>query len=108
MSQSAIQKLQAEMTKSTDDPYVQLIGQFLIDHVNKNPQDAEKLAVADKTILKSLDAMTAAAKAKQKNGRAMLSDAEGFAIVLKYFGIEGQAQAAATIASKKIELDDLF
>lgn len=109
MPQKAIQKVKDEMAKSADDPYVQLIGNFLVEHINKNPKDADKLTVVDKTILKSIDAMAAAAKAKQKNGRAMLTDPEGFAIVLKYFGVAGKAPAADPKApSVDINLDDLF
>lgn len=107
MPTNAIQKIQAEITASNNDEYTKLVGEYLILHLGKNHQDAEKILVADKTIAKSIDAMAAAAKAKQKNGRAMLSDAEGFAIVLKYFGIDGQASAAVSKVDD-IKLDDLF
>lgn len=82
-------KLEAEMNANLNDQYIQVIGGFLLQHLDMNPAAAEKLLAKDKTIAKSLDAMKSEARKKQKNGMAMLTDAEGFAVVLKYFGIEG-------------------
>ncbi|WGV57810.1 hypothetical protein QIH01_20275 [Brevibacillus brevis] len=97
MLSDAISKLDTEINGSKDNPYIKVIGDFLIRHLETNPDDAEKIMAADKTIAKSLDAMKAEAKKKQRNGMAMLTDAEGFAIVLKYFGIKG---APATVQVK--------
>jgi hypothetical protein len=107
MPTNAIQKLQAEITASNNDAYTKVIGEYLILHLGKNHQDADKILAADKTIAKSIDAMATAAKAKQKNGRAMLTDPEAYAIVLNYFGIDGQASAVASKVDD-IKLDDLF
>lgn len=93
MQAQAIAKLRGEMS-GTDDPYIQLIGEFMIKHITKNPEHAENVLVEGKTVAKSIDAMAAEAKTKQKNGRAMLTDAEGYAVVLNYFGIEQQAAAS--------------
>lgn len=106
MLTDAIKKLEAEMASNTN-PYIQAVGAFLVDHLNKSPKDAEKFLVADKTILKSLDAMKSAAEKKKVGNCAVLTDQEGFAIVLKYFGIDGQAPTAAQKAIE-IKLDDLF
>ncbi|MDB5056135.1 MAG: hypothetical protein JWM44_4185 [Bacilli bacterium] len=110
MPQIAIQKLQAEMDKDNNDDMLQDVGNFLIDHINKNQKDADKIAAVDKTIMKSIEAMASVAKAKQKNGRARLTDSEGFTIVLKYFGIDGKASAAQApkVVATEINLDDLF
>lgn len=89
MQANAVSKLNTEMNGSKDDSNIKVIGDFLIRHLETNPDDAEKIMAADKSIAKSLDVMKAEAKKKQRNGMAMLTDAEGFAIVLKYFGIEG-------------------
>jgi hypothetical protein len=59
-------------------------------HLERNPQDAEKILAADKTILKSLDEMKKAAEKKKVGNMAVLTDAEGFSVVFKYFGIEGK------------------
>ncbi|AZS17409.1 hypothetical protein [Paenibacillus lutimineralis] len=91
----AVEKLQAEIGSSKNNPYVKVIGEFLISHIQSNPDEAGKIMVADKTIAKSLDAMKVEARKKAVNGMAMLTDAEGFAVVLKYFDIGGQPAAAA-------------
>jgi len=88
--QEAIKKLQAEMDSSKNNPYVKVIGEFLIKHIEANPASADKMLDADKTIAKSLEAMKNEAKKKQHNGMAMLTDTEGFAIVLKYFGVQDE------------------
>lgn len=96
---SAIEKLRAEMSANQSNPYIQVIGDFLLNHINTNPDAAACVLPGDKTIGKSLDAMKNEAKKKQHNGMAMLTDAEGFAIVLKYFGIENNKPANLTVAT---------
>ncbi|MBY0054112.1 hypothetical protein H7K32_21095 [Brevibacillus agri] len=98
MKVDAIAKIKAEMDGNKSNPYIKLVGDFLLGHIEITPGAAEKIMAADKTIAKSLDAMKAEARKKQHNGMAMLTDVEGFAIVLKYFGIEGQPVAVATPA----------
>ncbi|ASJ54882.1 hypothetical protein BP422_15690 [Brevibacillus formosus] len=97
MLSDAISKLKTEIESEKKNPYIKVIGEFLIHHLEANPDQAEKVMAADKTIGKSLEAMKAEAKKKQQNGMAMLTDAEGFAIVLKYFGIEGAPASAPTV-----------
>jgi hypothetical protein len=114
--EQATKKLQSEMDKSKNK-YVKVIGEFLLEHIQVNPQDAGKFLDKDKTIAKSLDAMRKAAEKVKEGNMAMLSDAEGFAVVLKYFGIDGEPQAVQTVptvppkpsaASFDVSLDDLI
>lgn len=95
MLEKAIKKLESEIKQNNSDPYIKVIGDFLIQHVNNNPLDSEKILFEEKTISKSLDEMTSVAKKKAVKGRAMLMDQEGFAIVLKYYGIDGVVKAVA-------------
>lgn len=95
MQTAAITKLNGEITNSNNNPYIQVVGQFLIGHLDKNPQDAEKILTADKTIGKSLEVMQSEASKKKVGNCAVLTDQEGFGIVLKYFGIDGMPAAAA-------------
>ena len=88
MISKAISKINEETKKSKNNPYVQIIGDFLLKHLDETPEDAERIIASDKTIAKSLDAMKAEARKKQLNGCGILTDQEGFAIVLKYFGIK--------------------
>ena len=99
MQAEALSKIKAEMNGNKNNPYIQVIGDFLLHHLEANPEAAEKIMAADKTIGKSLDAMRNEARKKQHKGMAILTDAEGFAIVLKYFGIEGPVYSGAAPAA---------
>ncbi|MDB5054440.1 MAG: hypothetical protein JWM44_2490 [Bacilli bacterium] len=95
----ANQKLEAEMEQGKK--YVKVIGQYLLDHLKKNPADAAAIMTEGKTIKGSIDAMRQEAT-KEENG-GMLSDPEGYAVVLHYFGIDGQAKKPIGIKT-----EDLF
>lgn len=86
----AIQKLRTEMEQSPNNPYVHVVGDYLLKHLNETPQDAEKILNPDKSITKSLDEMRNVAAKKKVGNCAVLTDQEGFDIVLKYFGINGK------------------
>lgn len=94
MQNEAISKLQSEITESKN-PAVQVIGQFLLQHVETNPEDAACILKTDKSIMKSLEAMRKVAEKKKVGNMAVLSDDEGFAIVLNYFKTEDDAALPA-------------
>jgi hypothetical protein len=115
--ETAIKKLETEISSTPNNQYVKLIGEFLIGHVKSNPAEAAKIMAEDKTIAKSLEAMKNEAKKKAVNGMAMLTDEEGFAIVLKYFEIGGEPtkESIKSISKREEEssgfdvtLDDLL
>lgn len=122
MFKDAISKLRSEMDKNTNNPYIQVVGGFLLQHLEVSPESAEKITATDKTIGKSLDEMRKAAEKKKVGNCAVLTDAEGFAVVLKYFGIKAPANAAVpatpaptpiqvpahTSADFNVSLDDLL
>ena len=111
MLNRAITKLKTEIEKNKDNPrYIQVVGGFLLQHLDANPGDAEKILDAEKTIEKSLEAMRKEAEKKRVGNCAVLTDREGFAVVLKYFGIEGHPAAAwpgkqPEASSKDIDFD---
>lgn len=86
--QATIEKLNAEIQNSKN-PYVQVVGNFLIDHINSYPTSAEKILDADKSIVGSLQEMRREAEKVKVDNCAVLTDQQGFAIVLNYFGIDG-------------------
>ncbi|MCW2277752.1 Cas9 inhibitor AcrIIA9 family protein [Heliophilum fasciatum] len=98
MLHDAIKKIQSEMQKNSNHPYVQVIGTFLHQYLETNPAAAERIMAADKTIIKSLDAMRKEAEKKKVGSCAVLTDAEGFGIVLSYFGIDGVVPTATPIS----------
>jgi hypothetical protein len=124
MVQKAIEKLRSEMDSNRSNAYIQAVGQYLINHVDTS--SAEKILKADKSIAKSLDAMRSEASKKKVNNCAMFTPEEGFAIVMKYYGISGTptvqtapisrpapaAPAPAPIAAKvddfDLKLEDLL
>ncbi|MGG4506367.1 hypothetical protein ABEW77_10995 [Heyndrickxia sporothermodurans] len=85
---AAIEKLQNEMNEHKDDAYIQAIGQFLIQQIEKIESAAEAILTTDKTVKKSLEVMKNEAKRKAVNGFAIFTPDEGFALVLKYFDIK--------------------
>lgn len=86
MLKKAQTKIKDEMKKD-NNPYVKLIGQFLLDHLTHNPEDAEKILVKSKTIKGSLASMRKEAEKKKVGNMAVLTDEEGFAAVFNYFEI---------------------
>lgn len=96
--EAAIAKLQAEMDGKGSNAYVNAVGKFLISHIQENPKESDKVIDTEKTIAKSLEVLKEQARKKAVGGMAMISDAEGYAIVLKYFGIKGKVSAEQTEA----------
>lgn len=86
--ENAIKKIKTEMEQNGDNAYIQVVGTFLLQHLNAHPQDAEKILTAEKTVTNSLETMRKVAEKKKVGNMAVLTDQEGFAVVLKYFGIE--------------------
>lgn len=85
MSEAAIKKVRTEMTQTANNPYVQAVGTMLLQHIQSHPEDAQAVLTDGKTIAKSLEAMRKEAEKKKVGNWAVLSDAEGFAVVLNYF-----------------------
>ncbi len=117
MKDQAIAKLKAEMDGAKSNEYIRVVGQYLTGYIEANPEAAEKIMAADKTIAKSLDAMRNEAQKKKVGNVAMFTPQQGFEIVMKYFGINGAAAVPAqpaqtpvvTLAAAfDVSLDDLL
>ena len=65
MYQDAVSKLNAEIEKNKNNPYIQVVGQYLLQHIASNPGDAEKIMNKDKTVAKSLEEMRSQASKKE-------------------------------------------
>ncbi|MDR7867787.1 MAG: hypothetical protein RIN56_13315 [Sporomusaceae bacterium] len=96
MLDKAIEKIRDEMV-AKNDTYVQVVGDMLLHHLTANPAAAEKVMASGKTIAGSLSAMRSAAEKKKSGNCAVLTDAEGFAVVLEYFGISGTASIPSPV-----------
>lgn len=109
MKEQAIKKLRDEMSKN-NNPYAQVVGGFLLQCLDQNPEAAEKILIEGKTIMKSLDEMKKEASKKKAGNCVVLTDQEGFAAVLKYYGIEADVNIQtkplpAQAPPKKINID---
>ena len=92
MLDKAIEKIKDEIKKS--DRGTKVIGDFVIQYIKNNTEDAEKVLQEGKTIEGGLKEVFKVAKTRAKSGCAMLEDPEVFEIVLKYFGIQGDISKA--------------
>ncbi len=117
MIDKAIEKIRDEMVSKTNDTYIQVVGDMLLHQLTVNPTAAEKVMANGKTIAGSLSAMRSAAEKKKSGNCAVLTDAEGFAVVLDYFGIKGAASTDSLVPAVSpmapaldfdVSLDDLL
>ncbi|WP_411680449.1 hypothetical protein [Clostridium thailandense] len=88
MITEGIKKLNDEIYKNKSNPHIEVIGKYLIEYLNRNPDAAKEIMNKDKTIGKSLQEMKKVAEKKRVGNCAILTDQEGFEIVLKYFEIK--------------------
>lgn len=87
MIEKAIEKIKAEMEKNKA-PHIQVVGNYLLKQIEINKAAATAIVKEGKTIKGSVENMQKEAKKNAVNGYGVLTDAEGFEIVRKYFGFE--------------------
>lgn len=97
--EQAIEKIKEEMRKDSN-PYMNLIGNYVIKNIEVNKPSAEKIVAGSKTISGSLEEMKKEARKVQKNGVGILTDEEGFSIVDKYFEFEGVQSSVDDVQAK--------
>lgn len=108
MLENAIKKIKDEIEKE-NNPYVKVIGKYLLGVLKDNESAAEKILTEDKTIMKSLKEMEKEAQKVKVGNMGFLTDEEGYAIVLKYFDITKEINKSINnenvidFKSKKIE-----
>lgn len=86
--EAAITKIQTEMNSNEKDRNYQLVGNFLIQRLQANPLEAEKILGKNKSIKNAFADMRKVAE-KNKNGNVGVVDpVTGFNMILKHFGIK--------------------
>jgi len=85
MLQEAIKKLKDEI--GSDKGYKQIIGEYLLQQLDANPSAAGQILKEGKNIKGAMEAMKAEARKHQKDGCGVLTDDDGYAIVLEYYDI---------------------
>lgn len=114
--EQAIAKLDEEMEAAKDNGVIVVLANYMIDYVTAHPEAAEAVLAEGKTLAGAFEAMRQEAQKHQKGRCAVLSDAEGFAIVRDYYGIDGDIpavqmpkapipQPAVAVAPGGIDLD---
>lgn len=110
MVKEAICKINQEIEDNKENAYINYVGEYLVDYINKNPQHAKNIMKEDKTIMGSLNHMKNAAKENAQDGMAILTPEEGFKTVLDYYEIKKVPELKVVNTHKKvnISLDDLL
>lgn len=112
MIQDAIIKINAEIQADPADMYLEAIGHHVIDAC-ATEQAAAAILAEGKTLKGAMSEVRAAAQKKAKGGVAVMRDEDVYAIVDKYFGIEGApapapAPAPAAKAGISLDIGDFF
>lgn len=115
MIRDALLKLQGEIAAAgKDDEVSKGIGAFLINHIRSEQEDASKILAEGKSLSGCVQAMSneAMEEAKKKgNGHAAIciTDAQGFAMALKYYGVYVPEAASLPVTATNFEVnfDDL-
>lgn len=87
MIEKAIKKIKAEMEKDKAS-HIQVVGNYLLKQIEINKAAANAIVKDGKTIKGSVEKMRKEAQKKAVGGCGILTDAEGFEIVRKYFEFE--------------------
>lgn len=98
--EQALAKIHEEMDKNKDNEYIQCIGAYLADYLRSNPGAAANIMAEGKTIAGSLDAMRKVAEGKKKENMAVLTPAEGYKAVFKYYGLYKDGDEPAAVRPK--------
>lgn len=91
MIDQAIEKINAEMQKDPDDPYMEIIGHYVIDRCD----EALAAKIADGKTLKGAMAAVVKKAQSKRNGRTVvpMTPDEVFGEVDKYFGLSADTTA---------------
>lgn len=97
--ENAVDRLRDELAKKHDDPNIQFLGEYLTGRLSADHGLADKLAADGKSIDGALNAIRDYARKIQKNNRACVPDAKGFAIACEYYGIPKDGEKPHTQTS---------
>ena len=93
MYEEAKKKIKEEIKANEDNDFVKVIGEYVLKNIEVNKATAKGIVSGKKTIDECCKVMKEEAekRIKQRKGHqcVVLSDEEGFALVRKYFELEG-------------------
>lgn len=99
MLEETIRRIKEEQEAGTGEKQ---IGDYLLKHLKKQPEDEEKIGAEGKSLRGCMDYLKSRYREKATGGVAMVSDEEVFADVRAYYGIEEKKTAGG------IRLEDLL
>lgn len=102
--EEAIKKITEEM-ENVSNPYVKVIGDYVLKHIELNGQAVEEILKGKKTVSKSLDEVKKVAKTRAINGCAVMSDEEVFTLVRNYFEFEAVQDKFIQVQVEEIKED---
>ena len=82
-----IEKFDSECDKSPNNTMLRVICEHMIDLLHKHEDAADKID-SKKTLAGAVDAMQKEARKRASGNCGILTDAEGYEIVHKYFGVD--------------------
>ena len=85
MKQEAIEKLRTEMGANPSHPYFQVVGTYLIGYLEQHEDFAPNILKEGRTIKDSIGAMQEVAKNNKLGNVGVLTDEQGFQVVVDYF-----------------------
>lgn len=74
------------MVENQNNPTIEVIGEFILNHLASNARHSRNFIAEDKTLGKCFDTLIRYASQFRTNNTAVLSDEKVFAVVLNYYG----------------------
>lgn len=102
MIEKAKLKIKEEIDKAKD-PYVKVIGKYLLEQIEINKEAAEDICKGNKSISKSLGEVKKVAKARAVGNYAYMEDEEVYALVRKYFKLEALQHKILELEAEEIK-----
>lgn len=107
MRDKAIEKINREMQGRPNDPYVEIIGHYVIDRCTDDIT-AAKMLKDGKTLAGAMEKVLAEAKRAKNGNVAVLTPAQVFGAVDGYFGLEtDRAAQGKALASMGAPVQDV-
>lgn len=115
MKEQAIAKLKVEMEADKTNGNLQGAGELLIQYLNTHPEAAAAIITEGTSLKKACQVMHDEARRRAgRKGSFWMSDADGLAMILEYFGIKaadstpGPVKPEPTASAFDIDLDELL
>lgn len=90
---TAVEKINNEMQQNASDTYTEILGQYIIDRCGEDPAVDAAVAEDGKTLKGAMAAVYSVAQSKKHGSVSVLTPAQVFGAVDKYFGLKEDVRA---------------